>query len=335
MYGNAMSRVGSQPLLDEERLGLLFAGLCAVNGAFVPAFAKLTTSRADPFLVATITSCFAGLLALIVLTARGELRHLVGWQTGPKLFIVGTLGTATAFLLLYSGVRRSSAIETVLCLQVEPAYSLLFSWWFLGHRPTRRRIIAISVILAGIFLAVGGSGVSFSSGVWFLLLTPLCWQVSHLIVLRGIGGVRPAIVTGARYIYGGLVLAAYSLFAGEVRPIAAVFHQPTLLWLLAWQGCVLSFVGTLLWYSSISRLDLGRSTAIVVPSIPVLSLIASFLLLGEIPTIEQAIGILCTAAGVLAFVTAPGARAASERIPTLTAPVAAVRDRGSGFGGDR
>ncbi len=75
--------------------------------------------------------------------------------------------------------------------------------------------------------------------------------------------------------------------------------------LLIAQGCVLAYVGTLMWYQAIARLDLARATAIVVPSVPLLSLVASFMLIGEVPTAYQLGGLLLTAAGVLAFVTAP------------------------------
>ncbi|HVO22250.1 MAG TPA: DMT family transporter [Candidatus Margulisiibacteriota bacterium] len=299
----------------QERLGLLFAALCAANGAFVPAFAKLTTERADPFFVAAATTLFAGVFAALVLGLRGDLEFLVGRGTGPRLFIVGTLGTACAFLLFFYGAQRTTAIEAVLCLQIEPAYSLVLSWMFLGHRPTPRRVAAIGVLLAGITLAVGGRGVSPSAGVWALLITPLCWQASHLVVLRRLTGVSPHVLTGARYVDGGLVLAIAWLARGGVAALPEPAQLRLLLPLLALQGIILSYVGTLLWYQAITRLDLARSTAIVVPSIPLLSLGASFLLLGEVPTAYQWAGLLLTAAGVCAFVTAP---------QMMTAPVATV-----------
>jgi drug/metabolite transporter (DMT)-like permease len=289
----------------QERLGLLFAALCALNGAFVPAFAKLTTDRGDPFFVAAATTLFAGAFAALLLGLRGDLSFLVRRDTGPRLFVVGTLGTACAFLLFFYGARRTTAIEAVLCLQTEPAYSLLLSWLFLGHRPTLRRVMAIGVLLMGITLAVGGRGVSPSAGVWALLLTPLCWQVSHLIVLRRLTGVPPRVLTGARYVDGGFVLALLWVVTGGAATLPALADLATLVPLLALQGIVLSYLGTLLWYQAITRLDLGRSTAIVVPSIPVLSLGASFLLLGEVPTAYQWAGLLLTAAGVSAFVSAP------------------------------
>jgi len=289
-----------------ERLGLLFAGLCALNGAFTPAMAKLTTGRADPFLVAAVTGLFGGLFAGALLATRGELGELSRAGRWPKLALLGALGTALAFFLFFEGARRATAIETALCLQIEPAYSLLLSWLALGHRPTARRVAALAVILAGIALALGARAVSASAGIGLLLATPLCWQLSHLLVLRRLVGTPPIVLTGARYVYGGALLGLLFALRGEPPPWREL---APLLPVLALQGVVLSVLGTLLWYQTIARLDLTRATAIVVPSIPVLSLGASFLLVGEVASARQWLGLALTASGVLAFVTAPHASA--------------------------
>jgi len=75
--------------------------------------------------------------------------------------------------------------------------------------------------------------------------------------------------------------------------------------LLIVQGCLLGYGGTLLWYQAITRIDLARATAIVVPSIPLLSLAASFLILGEVASARQWAGLVLTAVGIVTFVTAP------------------------------
>jgi drug/metabolite transporter (DMT)-like permease len=305
-----------------ELAGLVFAGLCALNGAFVPAVARITSVAADPLLVATVTSLFAAAVALLVLAARGELGVLVAPTAGPRLALVGALGTAVAFFLFYAGTSRTSAIEAALCLQVEPVYSLVAAWLGLGHRPTVRRVLSIAVLLAGLVLALGAHQLSSASGVWLILATPLCWQLSHLVVLRGLPGVAPPVLTGARYVYGGLMLAVCWLALGGT--FAELGSLRAGLPLLALQGTVLSYLGTIVWYAAIARLDLARTTAIVVPSIPVLSLAATFVLLGEVPTLRQGVGMALTAAGVLAFVTAPHAEAWRERIPSPTAPLVNV-----------
>lgn len=290
---------------DEQSLGLIFAGLCALNGAFVPAFAKLTTNAGDPLFVAAATTAFAGVAATLMVAVRGELATLFRGSTLPRLVAIGALGTAAAFALFYEGTRRSTAIEAVICLQVEPAYSLLAAWIVLGHRPTRRRLLATGALIAGIVLAIGPTGFEGSTGVWLLLATPLCWQASHLIVLRGLDGVAPHMLTGARYLFGGILLIGLWLAGGGRLDLPPDRNPLGLVALLAVQGVILSYVGTLLWYQAIRRLDLARTTAIVVPSIPVMSLVASFLLLGEIPSLSQCAGLALTAGGVLAFVTAP------------------------------
>ena len=291
-------------------MGLLFAALCALNGAFVPAVAKLTTNDAEPFFVATSAALFAGLAAAMVLAGRGELRALFAIRNLPGLVAVGAIGTAGAFTMFFWGAQRASAIETVVCLQIEPAYSLMLAWLFLGHPPTLRRLVATAALLTGIGLAVGGR-VALSPGVLVLLGAPLCWQLSHLVVLRRLDGVPALVLAGGRYVYGGLLLTVVWLLSGGVAGRPSVGNLLHLLPVLAIQGMILSYAGTLVWYLAVLRLDLARTTAIVVPSIPLLSLVASFLLLGEVPTIQQAVGLLLAASGVAAFVTAPAANRAS------------------------
>lgn len=313
-----------------ERAGLVFAALCALSSAFVPGMAKLSTGQADPLAVAALTTLFAAAAAAVVLGARGELTLLLRRDLAPRLVLIGALGTTLAFFLYFQGVRRTSAIDAALCLQIEPVYAILVSWLVLGHRPTLRRVGAVAILLAGIFLAVRGGGFQDPLGVALLLATPLCWQASHLVVLRGLPGVAPPVLTGARYLYGGLLLSAGWLASGGAASLPKGDALARLLPVLAIQGVVLSYVGTLLWYQAIARLDLARATAIVVPSVPVLSLVVTFVLVGEVPTAAQWVGMALTASGVLAFVTAPHAVEASERIPSQTAPLAVEADPATG-----
>lgn len=313
----------------QERSGLVFAALCALNGAFVPAFAKLTTGSADGLFVAAATSVFAGLAAAVVLAARRELGLLFARGRLPLLLAIGALGTAITFFLFFEGARRTSAITTALCLQVEPVYSLLLARAALGHPITRRRLVAVAGILAGIALALGPGGDADGSGVALLLATPLGWQLSHLIVLRKLGDVAPRTLTGARYLFGGAILAVVWAASGGAAELPTGDVLARLLPALALQGVVLSFVGTLLWYSTIARLDLARATSIVVPSIPLLSLGASFLLVGEVAGAREWAGLGLTAAGVLAFVAAPDAHERRVRLPSPTAPIAVADPEGA------
>jgi prolipoprotein diacylglyceryltransferase len=125
-------------------------------------------------------------------------------------------------------------------------------------------------------------------------------------------------------------VALFSLFSGaDVLPESVADAQ---LPVLALQGIVLYYAGTMLWYEAISRLDLARATAIVVPSVPLLTLVTSFAIVGEVPSAHQLIGLGMIAVGVFSFVRAPHAVERRERIPTATAPLGAPA--GDEAGGD-
>jgi drug/metabolite transporter (DMT)-like permease len=283
--------------------------------------------------VATVTTGVAGAAAALVLLARGNLGALAGPRAREFAWL-GALGTTLPNLLFFLGTARTSALDAVLCLQVEPAYSLLLAWLVLGHRLTVRRVASAAVLLAGIGAAVTGETSADPVGIGLLLAAPLAWQLSHLLVLRRLRDAPAELLTGARYVWGGIWLglatAAFAVMTGtHLLPERLADAQ---LPVLALQGVVLSYSGTLLWYGAILRLDLARATAIVVPSIPLLSIATAFLIVGEVPSGRQIAGLLLVAVGVLSFVRAPHAVETSERVPTQTAPIAAPA--GDEAGGD-
>jgi drug/metabolite transporter (DMT)-like permease len=308
-----------------ERAGLAFAGLCALNGAFITPVARLTTERSDPLFVATATTCIAGAAAAAVLAARGRLGALVRRPQALPLALVGVVGTVLPNLLFFFGTARTSAIDAVLCLQIEPAYSLLLAWAVLGHRLTLRRVVSVAVLIAGIAAAVRGGRAADPIGVGMLLATPLCWQFSHLLVLRRLPDAPSHLLTGARYLWGGLWLglATWLFAAASGRPLLPESESGTQLAALGYQGVVLFYAGTMLWYEALARLDLARATAIVVPSVPLLSFATAFAIVGEVPSGHQLAALALVAAGVLSFVRAPHAVETRERVPTQTAPLAA------------
>src|SRR5262249_32979930 len=146
------------PRHAQERAGLVFAGLCALNGAFNPGFAKLMTTALPGLTVAAFTTLFGAIAAVLVLAAKRELAGLLDPRTSPRFAAMGALGTGLAFFLFFEGAQRSSAIETALCLQVEPVYSLVLARIALGHPITRARLASVAGIIGGIALALEARG---------------------------------------------------------------------------------------------------------------------------------------------------------------------------------
>ncbi|MGH7843242.1 MAG: DMT family transporter, partial [Candidatus Binataceae bacterium] len=155
-----------------------------IVAALQPVVLRYGALNADPLTFATIAVGTAAIVAAIVLACSGEIEVL--WrQHAPRLFAVSITGTlATALLLIY-GLRRIDAIAGVLLLESEPIYSLALATLFLRERPSRRQILATATILGGIGSVFGASH-AFTPlyAAAMVLLTPLFWQISHVLAVR-------------------------------------------------------------------------------------------------------------------------------------------------------
>ncbi|HLK87535.1 MAG TPA: DMT family transporter [Candidatus Binataceae bacterium] len=278
------------------------AALCMVTAATQPALMRFGATRLDPMLFAAGCATVAALCVLPVVCARGELGLLVSSRYLPRLLLVSTLGTILTTLMLVFGLRRIDAVAGTLLLQSEPVYSLMLATLFLGERPRPRQLAATAIVVTGIVSAVGASHGAYSPAwaAMLVLATPLLWQTSHVLSLPVMPPLSAVCMTGARYGYAAIVLVAVLVAA---RPAALLqLRDPTALATIIATGVVCYFLATLTWYAAISRLSLAWTTALVIPGIPLLSLVCAIVFLGEHATIRDLIGILLAISGVLLLV---------------------------------
>jgi drug/metabolite transporter (DMT)-like permease len=115
----------------------------------------------------------------------------------------------------------------------------------------------------------------------------------------------PRVITGARYVYAAGVLATLLLITGgnAARQIAlpAVFVP------IAFTGAFVFFLGSFTWYGAISRLSLAWTTALVIPAVPIVSLMFAILFLGELPESHEIAGITVAVCGIVILVVGTSA----------------------------
>jgi drug/metabolite transporter (DMT)-like permease len=288
---------------------MAMAALCTVAAATQPALMRFGATRIDPMLFAAGCAVVATICVLPVVYARGELGTLVGRRYRMRLLAISIIGTVVTTLTLVFGLRRIDAVAGTLLLQSEPIYSLLLATLFAGERPTPRQLAATAIIVGGIASAVGASGGAYSPA-WAAMLvgmTPFFWQASHVLSLPAMPPLSPLCMTAGRYGYASIVLTAALLLA---NPHALVqLREPVAIGVIAATGIVCYFLASLAWYAAISRLSLAWTTALVIPGIPLLSILCAIFFLGEHATRRDIIGIGVAVSGVLLLVLgAEGAR---------------------------
>ncbi len=278
--------------------------LCIINtiiGAGQPVITRWGAVHLDPLLFCTGAVVFASISSIPLLHYRGELRMIVDPRYRGRLFIMSMAGTVMTSLTLTYGLTRIGAVAGVLLLQTEPVYSLVLSTIFVAERPSMRQMLATGTILVGIG-SVFGAGGSFSP-LWaaaMIFATPLFWQTSHVLGLKLMPPLTPSSVTGGRFFYAAIVLTAMLLIFR--RDSLGQLADLTSLSVIFVTGFFVYFLSALTWFGAINRLSLAWVTALVVPGIPILSILFAVMFLGERATAREAVGILISVSGVVALV---------------------------------
>lgn len=284
------------------KVGVLLAVTNTIIGAAQPVLTRYGALRLDPMLFCEGAVIIASLCTMPLLYARNEVRYLVDPRYAGRLFLMAMSGTVATGLTLVYGLRDIDAIAGVILLQTEPIYSLILATLVLGERPTGRQIVATLTILAGIASVFWAGGGVFSPVYAALLIfvTPLFWQAAHVLGLRMMPPLTPVTITAGRFVYAAAVFTPIFLIFD--RHSISELADPRLAAVLAMTGFFVYFLSALTWYGAISRLSLSWTTALVVPGVPMLSILMAVVFLGEHPTARMAIGMLVAISGVLALV---------------------------------
>ncbi|SRR5579875_988630 len=300
--------------------GIACAAITTISGALLPIVTRYGATHIDPLLFCAGSAIVAAACALPILHRSDGLGLLLDRRYRLALAAIAIAGTVLPSLAMVHGMQRVNAVSAVLLLETEPVYSLIIATLVVGEAPSPRQLIATAVILAGIVSAFWGGGAIDLSGTALLVaLTPLMWQLSHVITLRVMPPLRPIGVTAARNTYAAMMLAALTVV---YRPTAlSELGHLSVIGILLATGAIVYFIGTLTWYGAINRLSLSWTTALVVPGVPVLSVVFAALFLGERTSARQLAALALAVAGILGLVlgTDPS-RPAAAQIEAIEAP---------------
>jgi drug/metabolite transporter (DMT)-like permease len=287
---------------SEFGVGLAMAVATTVIAALQPVVMRYGALKADPLFFSTIAMVAAALAAALVAGWNGEFVRIFARPYAPRLFALSLTGSLATSLLLIYGLHQIDAVAAVILLESEPVYSLILATMFLRERPSARQLLATATILTGIG-SVFGAGRAFSpfTAAALVFVTPLFWQISHVISLGVMPPLKPLCVTSARYVYAALVLVVVALIVD--RGAFGELGNRDVMIAAGFTGGFVYFAGSLTWYGAISRLSLTWTTAFVIPGVPLLSFAFAIIFLGERPNLREYIGISVAILGVAALVT--------------------------------
>lgn len=238
--------------------------------------------------------------AFILLALRQRERNL-SRRDIVVLLALGVLGNGVYQYLFAEGVAHTRAGSAAIVLAAAPAFIALLGRALGVERVGARGFAGVALSIAGIALVVLGSGEQATGqstlyGNLLILLGAMCWAVFTVLLKPYTHRVSLVDISALTLIGGAVPLLAVSAPAMMATNWSAV--SP-----LAWGAIAYSGLGSLVlaylfWYRGVRMLGPTR-TAIFSNMQPVVALLVSWMLLGEVPTIWQGLGAATIIAGVI------------------------------------
>jgi len=266
---------------------MLLAGGMILFGSATPV-SKIVT-EAMPVFIASLFRVSLGAIALAPFAAPhiGAL-HRLSRDDMLALGGIAVFGMIGFSALMLYGMKMISGVSGAVVMAMAPAVTAFGAVTFFGESPTRRKVLAVMLAVAGVALlylrgddANAGQNQSGSGRLlgMVLIFGAVCCEAAYTLLGRKVSQDIPpvlvAFVASAAAIPLFSVLAAFqwsNFSPGEigVGDWAAV----------AWYGAGTLALGTALWYGGVSRTE-GSVAAVFMGLMPLSALILSYGLLGE------------------------------------------------------
>ena len=264
---------------------------------------KVAVGELSPWTFRTVCVVVSGFGLLLLALATGERLTVLRsqWRALALVSLLSVTGwhLFSAFSLVHMGGGRGAIVAYTM-----PIWAALLSAWYLKERPTRRRLAALTVGMAGIALLIGPDlfGLGHDPlGPLLMIGAAMCWAAG-IVVLKG-----------ERWQVGIMALTGWQLLLGGIPIVLAwlVIERHPDLSHLTWAGglatlyaATVALIFCFAAHNKVVTLLPATAAAISTLAIPVIGLLSSAWLLGE-PIGWRDVAALVLVLGSIALVLLP------------------------------
>jgi drug/metabolite transporter (DMT)-like permease len=275
---------------------LMLVALSFAWGLTWPAM-RIALDEIPPFSMRVVTLALGAGALFAVARLQGRSFALGSAKNCAHLIVSGILNVLSFSLFSVIAMMFASTGRVAMLSYTMPIWAAVFAWFVLGERLTRARVIALALCAAGMAI----------------LITPLL-QTGRVIGLAIAIGIAVSWAAGTVYVKWArmtgdpIANAAWQILAAFVIVTACLpFAEGSLhltqasalaAFATVFAGLVGSGLAYFLWFGIIGRVP-AMTASLGVLSAPVIGVLSTALLLGEIPTAADIVGyVLIFAASV-------------------------------------
>ncbi|CAH9016708.1 DMT family transporter [Candidatus Nitrosacidococcus sp. I8] len=240
-----------------------------------------------PVEFAALRSIVGGLfLFLILFLKKNTLKpvHIKPMLWLSLLQTVGFMGSG-ALALVEGSVGKSAVLVYTM-----PLWAIIFAAHFLKEPIYKLQWLALGIAGIGLIGIIDPWETHFTLVSTLLaLIAGLLWGVSVIISKEiKLNNTAELININAWQMFiGGLALETFSYFIGESIPI----WSSAFLWALAYNSILSSALGWILWLYALQHLS-ASITSLSSLGVPVITIILAGMILNEIPTLPETVGVI-------------------------------------------
>lgn len=269
-----------------RRQALIALGLMSLIWSFNWIVMKRALHYIGPLDFSALRTLFGTVLLFALLRWRGE----SGAPTPLRdTLLIGLAQTAAFQLLVQMSLVEGGAGKMALLAYTMPFWVIAFAWLLLGDKPTARHWVFLAIAAVGLLLvmepwrAIGGlrsCALALTGGA--------CWGLATVLTKRLFqrSAVSPLRLTAWQSLYGAIVVVLVALLVPE-RPIE---WSSELIGAVAYNAVLGSAIAWALWLFVVERLPAGVA-GVASLATPLLGVLLAWGLLGEVPDVDEAIGI--------------------------------------------
>jgi len=275
---------------------LMLVALSFAWGLTWPAM-RIALDEIPPFSMRVVTLALGAGALFIAARLQGRSFALGGMENAAHLAVSGILNVLSFSLLSVIAMMFAATGRVAMLSYTMPIWAALLAWFVLGERFTRASVIALILCAAGMAILIYPL---MHSGALIGLLIAVFIAVSW--------AAGTVYVKWARIKGDPIANAAWQIFVAFVVVVLCLpFAEGTLqltqahalaVFAMIFAGLVGSGLAYFLWFGIIGRIP-AMTASLGVLSAPVIGVVSTAVLLGEIPTVADIIGyVLIFAASV-------------------------------------
>ncbi len=274
----------------------MLAAVSILCWSTVATVAKLLLGSINNFQLLWMSSLFAGLFLLIVNIATRRIKILKEYKVKDFLtsILIGLPSTFFYYAFYYAGTAVMPASQAFIINYMWPIMSVVFACIILKEKLTWRKGLAIAISFVGVGIVTSGELISFNATTLLGAVFCLIGAVSY--------GVFTALNQKKDYDNWLTMMLSYFttfILTTVINGASGNLFVPDLVQILgfAWNGMFTMAVANTVWVLALKAGDTAKVSNLAYIT-PFLSLVWTFIFLGETPSIYSLVGLVVIILGI-------------------------------------